>query len=152
MYSHSEHSHLKQFTIILSTIMFIQYYLPYAMDTVSSLALYGSAVVKASSFATLTWKYPGCLGSGRVTLLLLSIATTSDMLGLSVAFSCTHNNAMLMHLIISSVQPLAAIDASTSANHLRSPHKCHACEKFMMDYVIVDVASYSASKRKSLHT
>ena len=133
--------------------MFIQYYLPHAMDSVASLALYGSAVVKASSsFATLTWKYPGCLGSGRATLLLLSIATTSDMVGLSVAFSCTHSNAMLMHLIISDVQPLAANDESTSANHLRSCHKCHAYEKFIMDYVIVDVASYSTSiKEKIAH-
>lgn len=79
------------------------YYLPRGLDIVTSLALRGSADVDASSFATLTWKYAGCLGSRRTMLVLLSIASTSDMVGLSTAFSCTHSNAMLMHLIISNV-------------------------------------------------
>jgi hypothetical protein len=51
-------------------------------------------------------KYAGCLGSATiiaVSLLRLSIATTSAMVGRSVAFSCTHNNAILMHLVISAV-------------------------------------------------
>jgi hypothetical protein len=47
-------------------------------------------------------KYAGCFGLTRMIDLLLSIATTSDMVGRSVAFSCTHNNAMFIHLIISS--------------------------------------------------
>jgi hypothetical protein len=79
------------------------YYLPCGLDIVISLALHGSADVDCSSFATLTWKYAGCLGSGRTMLALLSIATTSDIVGLSAAFSCTHSSAMFMHLIISSV-------------------------------------------------
>jgi hypothetical protein len=33
--------------------------------------------------------------------LLLSIATTSNMVGRSAAFSCTHSNPMFMHLLIS---------------------------------------------------
>ncbi|WVZ92601.1 LOW QUALITY PROTEIN: hypothetical protein U9M48_038650, partial [Paspalum notatum var. saurae] len=101
-------------------------------DIVASLALHDSVIVdvEASSLATLTWKYPGCVGSGRAMLSLPSIATTSDMVGLSVAFSCTHNNAMLMHLIMSMVQPLTATDASMSSYHLCWFHSCHAYKKF----------------------
>jgi hypothetical protein len=78
----------------------INYYLPRGLDIVTSLALHCSADVDASSLATRTLKYAGWLGSGSTMLALLSIATTSVMVGLSTAFSCTHNNAMLMHLII----------------------------------------------------
>ena len=70
---------------------------------VISLILHDSvAVVDVTSFPTLTLKYAGCLGSARIVVVsALSIATTSAMVGRSAAFSCTHNNAMLMHRIIS---------------------------------------------------
>ena len=108
----------------------LHYYLPCVLDIVASLILYVSAIVDASSFATLAWKYPGCLGSGRAMSSLPSIATTSDVVGLSIAFSCTHSNAMLMHLIISTVQPFVANDISTSSGHLCSFHSFHAYENF----------------------
>lgn len=73
------------------------------MDVVVSLIIDVSVTIEVSSVVTLTWKYAGCLGSGRVILSLLSITTTSDMVGRSAAFSCTHSNATLMHLIISNV-------------------------------------------------
>lgn len=81
---------------------------------VTSLTLHDSIIVDTSSFVILVWKYAGCLGSARVMLSLLSIATTSDMLGLSAAFSCTHNNAMLMHLIVPNAQLSVTNDESTS--------------------------------------
>lgn len=34
-----------------------------------------------------------CLGSGRIPVSLPSIDTTSDMVGLSAALSCTHKRA-----------------------------------------------------------
>ena len=117
---HAKTSHLKKKR---------NYYLPCGLDIVTSLALHGSADVNASSLAILTWKYAGCLGSGRTMLVLLSIATTSDMVGLSAAFSCTDSSAMFMHLIISSVWWLSATnDASTSSSHVPSLHNCHAYE------------------------
>ncbi|PWZ18551.1 hypothetical protein Zm00014a_009331 [Zea mays] len=57
---------------------------------VTSLILHDSVVVYASSFPTLTLKYAGCLGSATiiaVSLLRLNIATTSAMVGRSLAFS-----------------------------------------------------------------
>ena len=80
----------------------INYYLPRGLDIVTPLALHCSADADADAYslATRTWKYAGWLGSGSTMLALLSIATTSVMVGLSTAFSCTHNNALLMHLII----------------------------------------------------
>ena len=49
---------------------------------VTSLILYGSVAVDASSFPTLTLKYAGLLGSARaaISLSLLSIETTSAWL------------------------------------------------------------------------
>jgi hypothetical protein len=104
-----------------------KYYLPLGVVIVTSFMLHGSAPADASSFVTLTWKYAGCLGSGRLILSLLSIATTSDVVGLSAAFSCTHSRAMLTHLIIANVQQSVTNDASASWSHLFSFHDCHAC-------------------------
>ena len=50
------------------------------------------AVVDASSFPTRTLKYAGWFGLDRILVLLLSIATTSNMVGRSTAFSCTQSN------------------------------------------------------------
>ena len=84
----------------------------------------------ASSFPTLTLKYAGCLGSAGIIVSLLSIATTSTMVGRSIAFSCTHNSAMLMPFIISTEWVLGTKDASTRSAHLPSSHSCHAYKKF----------------------
>jgi hypothetical protein len=78
-------------------------------------------------------EYAGCLGSATiiaVSLLRLSIATTSAMVGRSVAFSCTHSNAILMHLVISAEWLLGTKDASTRSIHLPSSHNCHACMQY----------------------
>ena len=98
---------------------------------VTSLMLQESvAVMDASSFPTLTLKYAGCLGSARIIVSLLRIATTSAIVGRSFAFSCTHNNAMLMHRIISTEWLLGTKYASTRSAHLPSSHSCHAYKKF----------------------
>jgi hypothetical protein len=55
----------------------------------------------ASLLTALKLKYVGCLGLSRIIVSQLSIATTSNMVGRSIASSCTHNNAMLITLIIS---------------------------------------------------
>lgn len=111
-------------------------YLALMTDMVISLTLHGSVRTDCSSFATLTLKYPGCLGSARTIILLLSIATTSDMVGRSAAFSCTHSNAMLMHLMISFSAGwyLETNDSSMSSCHLPSPHSDHACMEFQEQY------------------
>jgi hypothetical protein len=67
---------------------------------VMPLILDDSGAVEESSFPTLTLIYAGCLGTSKIIVSLLSIETTSPMVGRSTAFSCTHNNAMLMHLLI----------------------------------------------------
>lgn len=81
----------------------LENYLPHGSDNVTSLTLHGRTTVDPSSSVTLTLKYAGCLGPGRVILSLLSIATTCDIVGRSTAFSCTHSRAMLIHLIISNM-------------------------------------------------
>jgi len=104
-------------------------YLGVVTDMVISFILHDSvAVVGASSFPTLTWKYGGFLGSARIVVVsVLSMETTSAMVGRSAAFSCTHNKAMLMHRIISEDWLLFTNDASTISIHLSSSHNCHAC-------------------------
>ena len=90
-------------------------YLPCRADIVTSLTSDDSTTEDdASSTPTLTWKYAGCLGSGRAILSVDSIATTSDMVGLSTAFSCTHNNAILIHLIICDIWHSAPNEVSTN--------------------------------------
>ena len=77
-------------------------------------------------------------------LALLSIATTSVMVGLSTAFSCTHNNALLMHLIIISNAwwHSTISDASTSWSHLPSLHSCHAYRE-VLQYSFPKIARIS---------
>jgi hypothetical protein len=81
----------------------IENYLPSTAEIVTPLTLDATTTVDGSSFVTQRLKNAGCFGAGRVTLLLLSIATTPDMVGRSAALSCTQSRAMLIHLIISSV-------------------------------------------------
>jgi len=105
-------------------------YLPHRVDIVTS-TLDGSTIADGSSIPTLTWKYAGCLGSGRAILSLDSIVTTSDMVGLSTAFSCTHNNAILKHLLICSVWHSAPNEVSTNSSHNLSFHNCHDCNRMI---------------------
>ncbi|BAS72540.1 Os01g0535650 [Oryza sativa Japonica Group] len=99
---------------------------------VTSFTLHSSRSIAddASPFLTLTLKYAGCLGTGRLTPSLLSIATTSDMVGRSAAFSCTHSNAMLTHFIISGASTRQSVNRTTSMSlsHLPSVHSCQACK------------------------
>lgn len=71
-------------------------YLAVVVDMITSVV-----VPDASSLPTLRWKYGGCLGSRWIMVSPLNIAITSNMVGRSDAFSCTHKSAMLRHLIIS---------------------------------------------------
>ena len=114
------------FHFLLSTDT-IKIYLGVVTDMVISLMLDDLVVVDASSFPTRTLKYAGCFGSARILVLLLSIATTSNMVGRSTAFSCTHSNPMFMHLINSSEWCMGTNEASTSSLHLPSSYNCHAC-------------------------
>lgn len=103
-------------------------YLPVVADMVMPLILLGRAATDVSSFPTLIrLKYAGCLGSTRTMVLLLSMATTSNIVGRSAAFSCTHSSAMFMHLIISAESGLGTNDVSMSSIHLPSWYNCHAC-------------------------
>ena len=77
-----------------------KHYLGLVIDMLTSLILYDSRAVDVSSFPTLTLIYAGCFGSAKIIVSLLSIETMSPMVGRSTAFSCTHNNAMLMHRLI----------------------------------------------------
>jgi uncharacterized protein (DUF983 family) len=44
--------------------------------------------------------YIGFDGALRVTVLLLSMTFTIDIIGLSIGLSCTHSRPIWMHLII----------------------------------------------------
>jgi hypothetical protein len=81
----------------------VENYLPSTADIVISLTLDDTTTVDGSPFVTLRLKNAGCFSSGKVTLPLLSMATTCDMVGRSAALSCTQSRAMLIHLIVSSV-------------------------------------------------
>ena len=97
---------------------------------VISLTLLCRVAENACLFSTLRLKYPGCFGSTRTMVLLLSIVTTSNMVGRSAAFSCTHSSAMFMHLITSAESRKGTNDASMSSLHLPSLYNCHACLQF----------------------
>lgn len=113
----------------------------------SLIVLHVPTVDDSSFFVTLTWKYAGCLGSSRTILSLLSIATTFDMVGRSTAFSCTHNNAMLMHLNIHDDCQFVTNDASRSSSHLSSDHNFHAYFNISTDSI-----GKIPNKQNNLHT
>lgn len=56
----------------------------------------------------------GCFGSGRTTTSFESMETTSDIVGLSVACSCTHSKPTLTHFKSWSWEHDKPHDASTS--------------------------------------
>jgi hypothetical protein len=97
---------------------------------VTSLKLHGTTTLNDScTFDTLRLKNAGVLGSGRVTLSLFNIETTSDMVGRSSALSCTHISAMLMYLLASDVWTSLAIDDSISSSQLPPSQTCHDYKK-----------------------
>ena len=105
------------------------------------------AVVDASSFPTRTLKYAGWCGLARILVLLLSITTTSNIVGRSTAFSCTQSNPMFMHLIINSSEwCMDNNEASTSSLHLPSSYNCHVCLEF--HHTIINVDRYQSNKIK----
>ena len=72
------------------------------------------------------WKVKiGSLGRGR-SVSLLSIKTTSGIVGLSAAWSCTHRSPICMHLIASNEQYEFDNNSSTKSGALLSLHSCHA--------------------------
>ena len=73
-----------------------------------------------------TFKKPGCLGQGRATLSLLSIVTTSDMVGLSAALSWTQRRAMLMYLSATCIEDTSSSRGSTKSDPLSLVHNSHA--------------------------
>jgi hypothetical protein len=109
----------------------VDYYLGVVIDMVISSKLHDLLVVDdASWWLTLRLKYAGRLGSHSFIVSLFSIATTSNMVGRSAAFSCTHRSAMITHLVISAGWLCGINDASIRSVHLSSSHNCHACLKF----------------------
>ena len=68
----------------------------------------------------------GCFGRGRSTVSLLSMEITKDIVGLSLAKSCTHNNPTCMHLKISILKQGSDIIGSIKATMLSTFHNFHA--------------------------
>jgi hypothetical protein len=68
----------------------------------------------------------GGLGLGRLELSLLSIRMTVGMSGRSSAWSCTHSNAIWMHLSTCRTEHDALITGSISSAALSSFHCRHA--------------------------
>lgn len=62
------------------------------MDTSFTEKSFGLTSFEVVSCALLPLKNAGCLGYGNEKVSLLSIEMTSDMVGLSVALSCTHRS------------------------------------------------------------
>lgn len=65
----------------------------------------------------------GSFGNGRLEFALLNMRITDEMLGLSAATSCTHSNAIWMHLATSSVIDK---DGSIKSTCLSSAHSVQA--------------------------
>ena len=82
--------------------------------------------VDTSSEAILPIENAGCLGFGMATVSLASITTTSDMLGLSLGSSWTHNKPICMHLSTSlPVKDFSSI-GSIISKHFPSDHVLQA--------------------------
>jgi len=78
--------------------------------------------VETSSVAILPTENAGCLGFGMATVSLASITTTSDMVGLSLASSWTHNKPICMHLSTSLPMKDFSSIVSIDSKHFPSYH------------------------------
>lgn len=76
----------------------------------------------------LTCEYAGCFGGGNVAASFLSMESTSDMVGLSSALSCTQRSAMFTYLeSICMLQDASSNSTgSTNSNTLLLVHRSHA--------------------------
>ena len=70
----------------------------------------------------------GCLGTGSVTVSLLSITTATAMVGRSFGSSCTHKSSIFTHLKNSFVLHVSLSVCSINSNTLSSFHSFHAWE------------------------
>lgn len=68
----------------------------------------------------------GALGIGRLELSLLNMRMTAGTSGRSWAWSCTHSNAMWMHLKTCRIEHDGFINGSIISSPLSSFHCCHA--------------------------
>ena len=75
-------------------------------------------------------KNAGCFGGESWRVSFESIETTSSMVGLSVAWSCTHKRPTWIHLNTSDIgHDSSSIARSISSRPLPSFHNCHAWYK-----------------------
>ena len=96
------------------------------METFSGLILQSS---DNSSWTELI-KNAGCFGGTSWRVSFESIETTSNMVGLSIALSCTHKRPTWMHLNTSNGgHDSFSMVESTSSKPLPSFHTCHAWYK-----------------------
>ena len=78
-----------------------------------------------SRLKELSMKNAGFEGTARVADWLLSMRATEFVVGLSATFSCTHNNPIWMHLIISIFEPTEIV-GSIRFEAVPSFQFCHA--------------------------
>lgn len=75
-----------------------------------------------------TCEYAGCFGGGNVAASFLSMESTSDMVGLSSALSCTQRSAMFTYLESICLLLDASFNntGSINSNNLLLVHRSHA--------------------------
>ena len=89
-----------------------------------------SIIESFSSPATVMIKNAVCFGGESWRVSFESIETTSSMVGLSVAWSCTHTRPTWIHLNTSNIgHDSSSIARSISSRPLPSFHNCHAWYK-----------------------
>lgn len=82
------------------------------------------------SIGLLPRQNPGFFGCAIVAVSLLNIKTTEDIVGLSSALSCTHNNPTCMHLRTSDDKyELSIMDESISSKAFPSFHSFQLYKK-----------------------
>lgn len=110
----------------------ILHYLASTIVTVTWFTVHDSScllVEESVSTGFLPRQNPGFMGCCIVAVSLLSIKTTEDIVGLSSARSCTHNNPTCMHLRTSDGEYDLSMEESISSNAFPSFHSFHAYKK-----------------------
>ena len=77
----------------------------------------------------------GCFGAAMAAVPVSNIATTDDIVGLSVALSCTHKSPTFMHLDTSAGKHESLMDGSTNSITLSSFHSFHACTNLKSNHL-----------------
>ena len=105
-------------------------YLASSTEIDSPLLDWFSDLPHISTFGVLIcMKNAGFFGIGRVMVSFLSMETTSDMEGLSIALSCTHKRPTCMHLITSLRSQDSSNVGSSISKTVPSCHSSHAWYK-----------------------